>query len=236
MITVETNFPLAVDSDDHLHPEGVYIDNNVNPGFVYGIEQHYQGRKIDFMDLGCAGGGLVCEMAKRGHNAVGLEGSDTCLYPRKEFTEKVSLPAGYANWQTYGHKRLFTCDVTKKYQVYEDGQPLQFDLITCWDVMEHFYPEQIEPFMRLVYNHLKPGGIFVASIALFDAGRHPTLLAAEPDTHDINYHKSVYGPEWWLPQLEVFFSRIPFPFREPNRPFIPLDQDSRYILYTGVKK
>lgn len=237
MITVETNFPLAIDSDDHKYPEGVYLDNNVNMGFIEGIEQYYKGRKIDFMDLGCAGGGLVCVMNQRGHNGVGLEGSDTCLNLNQEFADKANtLPAGYFNWQAFGNKVLFTCDVTKRYQVYEDGIPLQFDLITCWDVMEHFYPDQIDPFLRQVYNHLKPGGIFVASIALFDSGRHPMLEHVDDAPDDINYHKSVYDADWWIPKLNLFFDKIPFPFVQPNRAFIPLDQDDRYILYTGMKK
>lgn len=238
MITLETKFPLAVDSDDHIYPEGAFIDNNVNLRFIEGVERYYDGRKIDFMDLGCAGGGLVCEMHKRGHNSVGLEGSDTCLNPSRELVDKVqALPAGFGNWQTYGNNRLFTCDVTKRYQVYEDGQPLQFDLITCWDVMEHFYPDQIETFLRMVYNHMKPNGIFLASIALFDSGRHPHLVAADPNTpENLNYHKSVYGPEWWLERVNVFFNRIPFPFDQANRLSVPVEQNERYLTFVGVKK
>lgn len=238
MIRLDTKFPIAIDSDDHKYPEGVFIDNNVNAAFVAGVENYYKGRKIDFMDLGCAGGGLVCEMHNRGHNAVGLEGSDTCLNPVRELVEKVNaLPAGYQNWQTHGNTRLFTCDVTKRYQVYEDGQPLQFDLITCWDVMEHFYPDQIETFLRMVFNHLKPDGIFLASIALFDSGRHPQLVEADPNTPaDLNYHKSVYGADWWLQKINVFFDRTAYPFVQPNRLEVPLSQDDRYLTFVGTKR
>lgn len=238
MIIVETKFPLAVDSDDHKYPEGVFIDNNVNMGFVAGVERHFNHRKIDFMDLGCAGGGLAITMHSRGHNAVGLEGSDTCLNPPSQLVNTLrALPAGYENWQKHGNKRLFTCDITKRYQVYEDGQPMKFDLITCWDVMEHFHEDEIETFMRMVFNHLKPDGIFLASIALFDSGRNEALIKADPNTpENLNYHKSVQPASWWLPKIEPFLNRIPYPFVETNRPFIPLDQDANYLTFVGTPK
>ena len=232
MIQVRTMFPIAVDSDDHKYPEGVYYDNNVNPGFVHYLEQWYQGRKIKFLDLGCAGGGLVTHLADTDHNAVGLEGSDHCLNVRPEMITEVGfLPAGYKNWEKYGNKRLFTCDITKEYDIVEDGVPMQFDLITCWDVMEHFQQYEVDNFLRLVHKHLSPNGFFVASIALFDAGRH----AESANTPEgLNYHKSVYPREWWLERTDKYFNSVGYPFSITNRDYI-IDNPA-YLLFTGTKK
>lgn len=230
MIQIKTDFPVAVDSDDHKHPEGVYYDNNVDMDFVRDIEARY-GREISFMDLGCAGGALTCTMFERGHTAVGLEGSDHCLHLNDDMVREVGrLPAGFHNWVKYGNKILFTADVTKPYDVLENDAPLQFDLITCWDVMEHFNPDQVDPFMLNVQRHLKPGGILVASIALFDAGRHEE---SKNTPEGLNYHKSVFPREWWLERTNKYLTEVPYPFGTTNRPYIM--GNPGYLLYVGQK-
>ena len=101
MITIKTDSPIAVDSDDHIHPDGIYLDNNVDHTLIPQIEYLFN-KKINFLDLGCAGGALVCEMLNAGHTAVGIDGSDHCLNFRKEAADKLGMeyPLGYFNWQS----------------------------------------------------------------------------------------------------------------------------------------
>ena len=87
MFQVNTKFPVAIDSDDHKYPEGVFYDNRVNLTFIESVE-HFFGKKINFMDQGCAGGALVLEMNRRGHFAVGLEGSDQIYNPSEELLKE----------------------------------------------------------------------------------------------------------------------------------------------------
>lgn len=231
MILILTQNPIAMDSDDHQHPDGIHLDNHCNPYFIESIENHFNNRKIDFLDLGCAGGGLVAGMLYRGHNAVGLEGSDHCLNIKQEVIDKFgSMPLGHENWKKYGNKNLFTCDVTYDYAIIQDGKLLQFDLITCFDVMEHFYEERIDKFLEMVVKHLKPDGLFVANIALFHLIKDKILEEGQ-----VEYHKSLFSHEKWLEMIGKHLKEVPYPFSCTNRS--PATRsDGSNLIYAGTKK
>lgn len=219
MISIIAEASIATDSDDHNYPDGIYLDNNLSTDFVDDVEKYFQ-RKINFLDLGCAGGALVCEFLKREHNAVGIDGSDHCMVFRQEAAEKLKMikPLGYDNWQQYGNKRLFTADITKEFQLLEDIDFMKFDLITAWDVLEHFYPERIDTFIEQVKKHLNPNGLFVASIAKFSLNKH-----------SVEYHKSNFPDSWWLEKLTPHFNRIEYPFNHCNRNIPPKDTPSHLL-------
>jgi cyclopropane fatty-acyl-phospholipid synthase-like methyltransferase len=236
MITVQTDHPLAVDSDDHLFPEGIYYDNSLNIKFVESVENFFKGKKINFLDLGCAGGALSCEMHKREHTSIGLEGSDHALNVRPEMVKQIGkLPEGFENWQQYANNVLFTCDVTKEYTILKNDEQLTFDLITCWDVMEHFHSDEVENFLSLVYKHLKVGGLFVASIALYHADL-TTNFKNSPE--NLDYHHSVFPKEWWEEKLSKYLTKHIYPFNSCNRDYIqPILGcfDERNYIYCGIK-
>ena len=208
MIKLITDHPIALESDDHIHPDGIYLDNNINSTFVKNVEKYFNNTKINMLDLGCAGGELVSRMAEQGHNTVGLEGSDHCINVREEAVKHHNItPKGLKNWAQYHNSRLFTCDVTKKYQLLLNDSPMKFDLITCFDVMEHFHEHELDMFFQMIQNHLKPNGIFIASIALFD------LIKDK----GVNWHKSVYPKDWWVNTNSKYLKEIPYPFEITNR-------------------
>lgn len=224
MIKVETDFPIAKDSLDHIYPEGVHFDNSLNIEFVKQVEELFK-RKIKFMDLGCAGGQLACTMHERGHIGVGLEGSDHCTN-EASFKKMHGVPAGYDNWKKYHNQILFNCDVTKKFTVSASAEPLSFDLITCWDVLEHFEPEQIDMFLINVVNHLSQDGLFIASLAHSSSGRHPGF---EDTPDDLNYHRSIFAPNEWIEKFSKYLVQVNYPFTEYNRGILGL-------VYCGKKK
>ena len=216
MFKVITNHPVAEDTDDHKHPEGIYYDNNYNAGFVESFENYFNGRKLNIMDLGCAGGELICRLNERGHTAVGLEGSDHCLVIRPEMVEEVGfMPAGHKNWEQYGNKNLFTCDVTKPFTVTFNDENFKCDFITCWDVIEHFYDEQLDQFFNNVNNHLEDGGMFTCSIHMGVSPRHNS---SKNTPHGLDYHKSKHPREWWIEELSKHFKLLEnYPFVVSNR-------------------
>jgi len=238
MITVRTEYPVIHDSLDQLYPEGIYYDNNINPAYVSELENYYNGERISILDLGCAGGEFVCEMFRRGYNAVGIDGSDHILNVRSEMVEKIGIvPCGLPNWQEYGNIRLFTCDVTKEYDILENGIPMQFDLITAWDVLEHFEPDSVDIFVNQLYKHMKPSGLFLASIAQTPA---TARLAISGHTQhfpvDIDYHKSVFPFAWWNEKLGKRLTHIEYPFTSCNRSIIDVvHQTGQYVMYAGKK-
>lgn len=230
MYKIITEHPIALDSDDHHYPDGVHLDNHCHPQLFYDIEKYFNDRKIDFLDLGCAGGALPVGMLQRGHNALGLEGSDHCLNLNTPVIAKLGgLPLGFQNWQTYGNKNLFTCDVTYDYTITNNGQLQQFDLITCLDVMEHFYEERIDKFLEMVTKHLKPNGLFVAVIALFHLEKDKILEQGK-----VEYHKSLFSHEQWDSMLAKRLVKKDYPFTCTNRQEISESNDF-YYLYAGTK-
>lgn len=230
MIQIITQHPIALDSDDHHYPDGVHLDNHFNTQFADSVEQYFKHQKIDILDLGCAGGGLVNGMLERGHNAVGLEGSDHCLNLKPEVLLKLgALPLGFQNWQNHANKNLFTCDITYDYEVQNDNKLMQFDLITCFDVMEHFYEDRIDKFLEMVSKHLKPNGIFAANIALFSVVKDKIL-----EEGHVEYHKSLFPPEKWYSMLGKRLRQIPYPFSTTNRGHNPYP-DQYNLVYAGMK-
>lgn len=232
MYNIVTKNPIAIDSDDHHYPDGVHLDNWCNPQLIHDIETYFNNKKIDFLDLGCAGGGLTVGMLQRGHNALGLEGSDHCLNLNSSVINKLgSLPLGFQNWKIYGNKNLFTCDVTYDYSIINENNLVQkFDLITCMDVMEHFYEDRIDKFLEMVTNHLKPNGIFVAIIALFHLEKDKIL-----DDGKVDYHKSLFSHEKWYEILGKYLNKKDYPFTCTNRE-MRSTSDDQYLLYAGTKK
>lgn len=234
MIEVKTEFPIAVDSLDHTHPQGVQYDNNISTNFMTNVENHF-GRKINILDLGCAGGGLTVEMHKRGHLSVGIDGSDKCYNVSDSQLShfKGTYPAGYDNWNNHLNKILFTADITKPYTILKNNDDLKFDLISAWDVLEHFEPEKVDEFLKQVTDKLKIGGMFIASIALFPDGSSLPWK----DKPDINYHKSLFDKHWWIDNLNKHLTMQKYPFGVCNREFIsPIQaEDGAYLVYAGIK-
>lgn len=180
-VTVETEHPVALGSDDHRFPRGTKNDNTRYPRFCYKCEQVF-GRQVRFLDLGCAGGGLVLDFLLRGHFAIGLEGSD------------YSLTWQRAEWRLVpGH--LFTCDVTKPFTIRlrSSADPLEFDIISAWEVLEHIPETALPQFFSNIARHLADGGFFVASVATFED--------RDPETGAV-WHATVRPRGWWVAMAE----------------------------------
>lgn len=179
MFRVETEFPIAFDSPDHLMPWGTKRDNHSSTSFITEVIS-YLGldRKIKFMDLGCSGGGLVKEWLRYTKHSVGLEGSD------------YSLKHERAEWPTLYNKSLFTCDISRPYKVYYNDDNYKCNLISAWEVIEHIDPTRLDVFFKNIWDHLEDGGIFVGS------------GATESDMPEgVELHLSAFPKEKWINEL-----------------------------------
>jgi len=177
-ISLQTKHPVAFESPDHLQPWGTANDNSTNRKFVLfmakRIEKESSGKSHGFLDLGCSGGQLVRDFKDLGWISAGLEGSDFSLKHRR------------ANWPVLGNKNLFTCDITRPFQLFVDANPGKFDLITAWEVLEHIHPNDLNALFDNIRHHLKPGGYLVAS------------TTSSSDIHDgVELHQSRFTNQQW---------------------------------------
>jgi SAM-dependent methyltransferase len=156
VLTRDTKHPVAFESPDHIAPKGTAVNNSTNRKFILYMDaklrrEFGEHATLRMMDLGCAGGQTVVDFMALRWQGVGLEGSDFSLKHRR------------ANWARLANRNLFTCDITKPFQINLDGQPAKFHLITAWEVMEHIAtPDLIQVFTN-IRDHLEPGGYFIAS-------------------------------------------------------------------------
>ena len=184
---VITNYPVAIDSPDHIFPFGTAENNTTDLGFIDEIENYFGGNKIKTLDVGCAGGQLTVDFHNRGHLAIGIEGSDYSVITRR------------ANWPNYYDNILFTCDATKPYEIVDDNDNrIIFDLITSWEVVEHIHNDDLSNFFSNMTEHMNENSIFCASIAPVPDVQQGHIL-----------HQSVYSKEVWMSEiLPKYFSDI----------------------------
>ncbi len=175
--SIITDHPIAVNSPDHLHPLGTRLDSSIRLEFNNRLrEWHRPPPRL--LDLGCAGGGLVASLLSQGHVAIGVEGSDYSLVRQRDA------------WN-YCPGNLFTADLTKPFRLMEDGQPMRFECITLWEVLEHIAEEDLAMLFANIDDHLLPGGIVLASINTW------------PSPWDgVELHLSQHEHPWWTEKLD----------------------------------
>lgn len=173
-IKLKTKYPLAYKSADHIMPIGTRYDQSKNWRFNANLYRFFPDNYlVKLMDLGCSGGTLVKEVIDDGHFAIGLEGSD--------WSKKFKRAA----W-AYIPDSLFTCDITKKFEVF-DYKRVLFDVITAWEVMEHIKESDLPKLLVNVKNHIQPSGLFIVSVTSM-----PHIV------NGINLHQTIQSKKWWI--------------------------------------
>jgi 2-polyprenyl-3-methyl-5-hydroxy-6-metoxy-1,4-benzoquinol methylase len=174
---LKTDYPVARDSLDYIYPQGAAVDNNKKPEFMEELKK-YPG---SVLDLGCAGGGFIEDCINEGRPAVGLEGCD--------YDKKYNKFA----WATIPNN-LFNCDISKPFVVHTgDKIPYQFDIVTMWEVFEHIEKRDIDQVFQNIRIHLKPNGLYIASIS---GGHSPHSFY-----RDVDMHRTRERREWWIKQF-----------------------------------
>tara|TARA_B100001123_G_scaffold434907_1_gene562345 strand:+ start:17312 stop:18181 length:870 start_codon:yes stop_codon:yes gene_type:complete len=209
-VSVKTNHPHPLKSPDYLDPAGSIEDNSSNQYFIYEIEKAFNGLPFRLLDLGCAGGQFVVDIYSKGFPwvAVGIEGGN--IYGMtKEFEEKecetgaLSIARGAQNWKQYEGKCLFHADISKPFEILGQSRiPLQFNVITAYEFLEHPLPEEIPGILENVKKHLHTGGFFIGTINL------------SPGPH----HRCGKPVEWWDNIFEEHgFEMYQYPFSTSPR-------------------
>lgn len=168
-------------------------DNHTDSNLIEDSLSRFTKEKINCLDLGCAAGQLILDYSKRSETnvCIGLDGS--CGVYKQQ------------NWLIAENKEVLRhANLVENFSILDEtNNKIKFDIITCWEVIEHFREEDLHTFFQNVANHLSDDGVFFGSIALF------------PDVRDVNgYHQDCpdYDPnsEQFLLHKTVFESRDPW--------------------------
>lgn len=175
VMQLETLYPIAVDSNDHISPDSTTEGVSRPTLFVQDCIR-VLGAEMKCLDLGTGGAGLVYEFAKNQVLAVGIDGSDFCR------VNKI----GY--WPLLPNN-LFTCDITKNFRFLsrESNKQLKFELITSWEVLEHIAEDDLPELFENITAHLGSDGYFIGSISRVEYH----------DKDGVPYHVTLQSREWW---------------------------------------
>jgi SAM-dependent methyltransferase len=191
MIRVVTDYPVALDSNDHIYPRGTKNDNSGNLDFNERVRSLF-GNNASVLDLGCSGGAMVHSFVLQGHRAVGIEGSD--------YSQKHKR----AEWEHLDGTHLFTADITKPFVVVDDSRIGEFcasngalfDVVTMWEVIEHIAEEDLPRLFDNIGRHLKIGGVVIMSVCPnMDRGW------GDGDSPIVDYHQCCHDQPWWETKL-----------------------------------
>lgn len=174
-IQLKTNFPIAINSNDHLMPDST-MEGLSRPTLFVNHCIGILGFNIKVLDIGTGAAGLVYEWAINGVLAAGIDGSDFC---RKN---KI----GY--WPLLPNN-LLTCDITQPFEFTDKNTslPVNFNLITCWEVLEHIHESDLATLLHNVRSHLSDTGYFIGSISLLTYN----------DKVGNPYHITLKPRVWW---------------------------------------
>lgn len=162
---------------------------------------------INCLDLGCAGGALILDFDKdpRTNICIGLDGSDGVYRHNAWNIEENKEVLRHAN-------------LVKDFTILDDLELIKFDVISCFEVIEHFDIFQLDTFFNNVDRHLNESGFFFGSIALFpdtrdSNGYHQSHPLYNPNLPQYKLHKTVFSDRSeWDNILEKYFTVIDYDF------------------------
>jgi hypothetical protein len=128
---------------------------------------------------------MVNSFLRRGHLAVGIEGSD--------YSQKHKR----AEWKHLDGTHLFTADITKPFFVMNCDDKVatkqEFDVITLWEVIEHIAEDDLPALFYNIREHthyLTNDSVVIMSIS-----------PNEDRLGDVSWHQCIHDLPWWEKKL-----------------------------------
>ena len=165
--------------DDVIATEPRYNQAENSPGFQVVVNSSESLRMLQgrTLDVGCGVGFVVGHLANP-------------MFRFHPFGVDISQEA-----IDRARQRLsFLPHVDARLQLIED-QTLPFEdnffsVVTCFDVLEHLDPDEIDATLAEISRVLRPSGLFIGSASCREAGM--------TDKFGHNLHRTVRSPNWWI--------------------------------------
>lgn len=129
------------------YPDASYI-NEKSKIYKYYIRKFLpQNKDINILDLGCGYGIFIKSCLDLGYkNVFGIEFIEKCVNFTKDKLGINTVKCG---------------DIV---DYLKESPKEHFDVITAFDVIEHFDKHEIMNLFRLIYDKIKPGGVFLMQV------------------------------------------------------------------------
>jgi len=176
-----------VDKDDPKSVEDYYINNSYeiydhfnwhlkdrrpfDKKIVATIKNLYPDKSTEILDFGSGGGQVANMLAKEGYIVTVLE-------PSKKANEFISLRFGKQN----GGKGTKVKQLA--YPLYK-GYKNKYDVILCFDVLEHIPDEKFGEVIEQIKNLKKPSGAIYSTVSFGAQDAHPMHYDLTPEKKDL---------------------------------------------------
>jgi cyclopropane fatty-acyl-phospholipid synthase-like methyltransferase len=132
------------------------------------------GGSVHHLDIGCASGYLTKHLRRRGVDSYGCDFSEWALDHADEYVKPfvrfwdITSEEEIPNWSSVG-----------------------WNLITCFETMEHIAEEHVPAVLSRMYDLLDPGGYVLLAICTND----------RPGWDSDPTHVTIHDRDWWMDQL-----------------------------------
>lgn len=165
MFSIISSNKVALDSLDHKAPRGSRIALSRRFYFEHVLDKFMtENSFMSITDQGCSSGAFISGMHDTGYLALGLEGSD--------YSEKTKR----GDWGRLNNICLFTCDITKKFEIKFCDENFKFDILTSFEVLEHIENKDLDAVFDNFKNITHKNSIFLFSIGILDSPYHVNLF------------------------------------------------------------
>jgi len=163
---------------------------------VHLLEERFTERPLRLWDLGCGAGRHTVALAKFGYTVFATDSAPNAIRSTRELLQSCGLTA-----------EVEEADMSKC-----PWPDVSFHGVFSWDVLQHNTLNNIEKAVDLIFDHLVPGGLLLATIKSDKADLYGQGREIEPKTFVLDTSKEAGVPHHYFnkEELQDLFSRRPW--------------------------
>lgn len=155
--------------------------------FVSLLEKHFETTKLKLWDLGCGAGRHTVAMAKLGCDVYASDNADSAISLTENWLKSQKLNA----------------NVVLSEMNEFPWEEVQFNGVFSWDVLQHNTIDKIIKTVDLIWEHLLPSGMLLATIKSDKADLFGKGVEIEPKTFVLDSGKEKGVPHHYFNEDEL---------------------------------